>query len=135
MLVRWSPFNELMRFDRDISKIFGSQDFYPAVDVYEDKEKITVEAEVPGMKPEDVEITVDKTVLTIKGNQVVKDKTKKRDYWRVERSSGSFVRSFTLPSSVEAENIQASYDNGILIVHIPKKSEVVPRRIEIKSTG
>jgi len=135
MLVRWSPFNELMRFDRDISKIFGSQDFYPAVDVYEDKEKITVEAEVPGMKPEDVEITVDKTVLTIKGNQVVKDKTKKKDYWRVERSSGSFVRSFTLPSSVEAENIQASYDNGILIVHIPKKSEVVPRRIEIKSTG
>lgn len=135
MLVRWNPFDELTRFERNFGRLFESQSFSPAVDVYEDKEKITVEVEVPGMTTEDVEITVDKNVLTLKGERVIEQKAEGKSYWRTERAGGTFVRSFTLPSSIEAEKIQASYDKGVLSVHIPKKPEVVPRKIEIKSTG
>jgi HSP20 family protein len=135
MLAKWSPFDELTRFERKFDRLFAGHSFSPAVDVYEDKEKITVEAEVPGMEEKDVEITVDKNVLSIKGSRQLEKKADKKEYWRVERSSGSFVRSFTLPSSVETENIQASYNKGVLTIHIPKKPEVVPRKIEIKSTG
>jgi HSP20 family protein len=132
MLARWNPFDELVRFEKDF---FGGRNFSPAVDVYEDKEKITVEVEVPGMESKDVEITLDKNILTIKGERLIEKKAKEKDYWRTERSSGLFARSFTLPSSVESEKIQASYDKGVLTIHIPKKPEIVPRKIEIKSTG
>ena len=132
MLVKWNPFDELTKFERDFSKLFNYS-FSPAVDVYEDVEKISVEAEVPGMGPENIDITLDKNILTIKGQRTINNS--KRDYWRTERASGSFVRSFTLPSSIEPEKIQASYNNGILTIHIPKKPEVVPKKIEIKSTS
>lgn len=135
MLVKWNLFDGLTKFERDMGKVFGGYGFSPAIDVYEDNEKVTIEAEVPGIDPKDVEITLDKTVLSIKGKRLIEEKTSKIDYWRAERASGSFVRSFTLPSSVEAEKIQAFYDKGILTINIPKKSEVVPRKIEIKSTG
>ena len=132
MLVKWNPFYEFTRFEKDIEKVFNIHDFYPAVDVYEDIDKIIVEAEIPGIKPKDIEITLNKNVLTIGGKRIVEED--KRKYWRTERSAGSFIRSFTLPSLVEAEKIDASYNNGILKVCIPKKPEVVPRKIEIKST-
>jgi len=135
MLVRWNPFDELTKFEKDFGKFFSGQGFSPFIDVYEDKEKISVEAEVPGLGPEDVEITIDKSVLTIKGERTIKQKSNERNYWRAERSSGSFIRSFTLPSSIEPEKIQASYNKGVLLIHIPKKPEIVPRKIEIKSTG
>ena len=136
MLTKWKPFDELTKFDRDFSKLFyGVNNFAPAVDVYEDAEKITVEAELPGMGPEDVNITVDKNILTIQGERKVEKESKGKSYWRTERTNGSFMRSFTLPSSVESDNIQASYDKGVLAIHIPKRPEVVPRKIEIKSTG
>ena len=134
MLMRWNPFfNELTKFERDIDKIFNNQSFCPAVDIYEDQDKISVEIEVPGMKSEDVEITINKTTLTVKGKRIIENNTNKKDYWRVERSSGSFTRSFALPSSIETEKIKANYDKGILTIHVPKKPETVPRKIEIKS--
>jgi HSP20 family protein len=135
MLARWNPFNELVKFDRTFDDLFGSVSWKPAVDVFEDKEKITVEAEIPGMDPKDVDISIDKNVLIIKGEKVLEEEKKKKDYFRTERSVGSFVRSFTLPSSVDAEKISASYDKGILTVLVPKKPEKVPRRIEIKGAG
>lgn len=128
MLMKWNPFDELTRFDN----FFNQQSFYPAVDVYEDVEKITIEAEVPGMGPEDVDITLDKNTLTIKGQRVVKEK--KKEYLRAERLSGTFTRAFTLPSSIDPNQIEASYNNGILTILITKKPEVVPKRIKIKST-
>lgn len=132
MLVKWNPFDELIKFDRDFNKLFNYS-FSPAMDVYEDVEKISVEAEVPGMGPENIDITLDKNILTIKGQRTINNS--KREYLRAERTSGSFVRSFTLPSSIEPEKIQAAYNNGILTIHIPKKPEVVPKKIEIKSTS
>lgn len=134
MLVKWRPFDEITRFEREINKMF-SNTYGPAIDVCEDTEKVTIEAEVPGMGSENIDITVDKNIITIKGEKTKEEKTTKKEYWCLERSAGSFTRSFTLPSSVETEKIQAFYDRGILTIHVPKKPEVVPKKIEIKTTG
>jgi len=135
MLVKWSPFNELTRFERNMRSLFDFDvtNWRPAVDVYEDKEKITLEAELPGVKQEDVDITVDSGILTIKGEKKLIKENKNKEYFRVERSEGTFVRSFTLPSMVEVEKIEATHKDGILTINIPKKPEKIPKQIKIKS--
>lgn len=127
MLARWNPFDELVRFGCD----FHSRSLKPAVDIYEDKERIVMEAELPGVDPKDVDIEVDNSVLTLKGKVSERRSENGREYSRIERTAGAFLRSFVLPTTVEAGKISASYDKGVLVVTIPKKAEVVPRRIEI----
>jgi HSP20 family protein len=102
----------------------------PAVDVSEDKKNIMVEVEIPGMDTENVNVNIDGNILTIEGKKVLKEEERKKNYSRTERSVGSFMRSFTLPPSVNVEEISASYNKGILTILIPKKFEA--RRIEIK---
>ena len=136
MLVRWNPLNELFKIDRDLHDFFGDfaqgTAWRPIVDVYEDPEKVTVEAELPGVDPKNVEITIDKDRLTIKGSTTTSEKTeKKKDFLRAERTRGSFVRSFMLPQSVESEKILANFDKGVLTISIPKKPEEVPRKVDI----
>lgn len=130
---KWKIFQEVM-FDSLFERTLFSDNYsFPAAaDIYEDREKFTVEVEVPGIKEENIEITLDKNILTIKGTQ--EEEKANKEYWRVERSVGSFKRSFALPSLVDVENIQALYDKGILTIHFPKKPKTVPRKIEIKST-
>lgn len=137
MLVKWNPFGELTRFERNMRSLFDFDvnGWRPAIDVYEDKEKITLEAELPGVKQEDVDISIDNKVLTIKGEKKFDKKDKNKEYFRVERAEGTFVRSFTLPNDIVIDEIEAAYKNGILTVSIPKSPEKVPKKIKINSTA
>lgn len=136
MLIKWSPFAEMSRVERDMRKLFDFEDFTktywrPLVDVRENTKEFVANVEVPGIDPKDIKLTVDRETLTIEGEKKL-EKEEKGEYYRTERYYGSFVRSFSLPTSVDSEGISASYDKGVLKITIPKKKEAVPKQIEIK---
>lgn len=103
----------------------------PAVDIYETTEAYVVKAELPGIPKEDVHITVENNVLTLKGERRFEKDETKENYHRVERTYGAFARSFTLPTRVDHEGVQAKFDNGVLTISVPKAAEAKPKRIEI----
>jgi HSP20 family protein len=107
----------------------------PSVDIYENKDQIVLEAELPGMKPEDVNISIENNVLTIHGERKFEKKDDKDNFHRVERSYGSIARSFTLPPTVTSEAADAVFENGVLRLTLAKREEAKPRRIEIKAGG
>jgi HSP20 family protein len=110
---------------------FGSF-WSPAVDIREDKDAYLVEVELPGLTKDDVKITMENNILTIQGEKENEKEEKRGDYHRSERVYGSFQRSFTLPSSVKNDKIEAQYTNGILTVTLPKVEEAKPKAIEVK---
>jgi HSP20 family protein len=109
--------------------------FAPAVDIFEDSEAISVRAELPGMKPEDVQISVENNVLTLSGERKLERSEEREGYHRIESSYGVFSRSFVLPESLKADEVEADMNEGILTVRIPKKAEVAPKRIQVKGHG
>ena len=153
MLSVWDPFADLNRISREFERNFfaprvaskyGSADFAPQVDVYEDKDALVITAELPGLKREQVEISLDGDILTLRGERKLESRepakegeAKKegegRRFHRVERSYGSFVRSFQLPTNVEAEKAQAELADGVLTLRLPKKDVVKGRKIEVKA--
>jgi HSP20 family protein len=139
MLSVWDPFADLNRFQREFEKSFFQgrnrpADFAPMVDVHEDDEALVLRADLPGVKREDIEIQVDGNVLTLKGERKLESETEKRRYHRVERSYGSFVRQWQLPTNVDATKVDAEFDNGILTLKLPKKEEQKARKIEIRGS-
>jgi HSP20 family protein len=108
-------------------------DFAPAVDVHEDAEQLVLRAELPGVKREDIDIQLDANVLTLKGERKLEQETEGRRYHRIERSYGTFVRQFQLPTNVDGTKIDAQFADGILTLRIAKKAELKARRIEVKS--
>jgi HSP20 family protein len=146
-LMEWRPFREISRLRREMDRLwddyFGSgrrglqpmtTEFAPAVDVKETDTQVVVKAEVPGIEAKDINISVTGDVLTIKGEKKSEREEKEENYHVVERSYGSFSRSLGLPAAVDLDNIEASYDKGVLTVTCPKKEEVKPKAIEIKTT-
>lgn len=139
-LVRWNPVRELAsmevdRLNRMFSEFYGGFDraWVPAVDVYEnDDHEFVLKAELPAVKREDIAITYDNGVLTLKGERKSEVETSRDNYHRVERQHGSFMRSFTLPATVDAARIQASYKDGVLTIRVPQREEAKPKQIEIK---
>jgi HSP20 family protein len=105
--------------------------FTPAVDIYDDSEKIVVKLEIPGVKEEDVDIRVENQTLSVRGERKFEAEEKQENFQRVERHYGGFYRSFTLPTSVDSESIQASYNAGILKLELKKKASAQPRQIKI----
>jgi HSP20 family protein len=105
--------------------------WYPACDVFEDKDAIKIVAEVPGVTPEDVKISLENNVLTIRGEKKQQAEERTERVHRYERSYGAFERTFVLPSSVDSERIEASYQNGILTVSVPKAERARPREIPV----
>lgn len=103
----------------------------PAVDIYEQDGNIVLKAEVPGVDPKDVDILVENNVLTLRGERKFDQEVKKESYHRVERSYGTFTRSFTLPNVVDTDKIKAEHKEGVLRVTLPKKEEAKPRQISI----
>jgi HSP20 family protein len=103
----------------------------PAVDIYEQGGNIVLKAEVPGVDPKDVGILVENNVLTLQGERKFDEEVKKESYHRVERSYGTFTRSFTLPNVVDIDKIKAEHKDGVLRVTLPKKEEAKPRQIQI----
>ncbi len=140
-LIRWQPMRELEPFNSMVKKFLGDFDgfpsmevgnFVPSIDVSEDKDSVFVHVELPGMSKEEVKITVsDENVLTIRGEKKREKKTEKENYYRLERSFGEFVRSFTLPAEVNGEKITASFDKGILSITLPKLVPAKPKEREI----
>lgn len=144
MIRHSNPFTELQALQNQLSRLFDSgadrgQDdealmrgsWVPAVDVAEEGDELIVRAELPGMREEDIDIEFENGILTLKGERKFEDEKKDRNYHRIERAYGRFVRSFTLPRSIDPENIAATYDNGILELIIPKREEAKPRQIRI----
>ena len=146
-LVRWNPINhfgnDFINVHREFDRLFDqfrggvvdenhSSVFMPAVDIVERKEDYLVKLELPGVNKDDVKITIHNDVLTIQGEKKQEKETKEDNYQRIERAYGSFRRSFTLPSSVKNEKIDATYNDGILTVMLPKAEEAKPKEIEVK---
>jgi HSP20 family protein len=130
-------FKPLLNLDREISDIlddgsFGTSFWTPAVDVAENENEVQVKVELPGISKDDVKITMQENILTIRGEKKQENETKNSEYRRVERSYGSFQRSFTLPTSVKHDEIEASYKDGILTVTLPKAEEAKPKQIDVK---
>ncbi|MBX3250342.1 MAG: Hsp20/alpha crystallin family protein [Myxococcales bacterium] len=132
---RWDPFAEMNRLhDQLFSRVAREDAFRPAVDIHEDDEAFSVDVEVPGMSPDDIRVDVEKNLLTVSGERRLSREEQKDGYRRVERSYGSFTRSFTLPDTVDAESIEASTANGVLTLRLPKKPAPGARRIDVKSS-
>ncbi|MBV8545307.1 MAG: Hsp20/alpha crystallin family protein [Acidobacteria bacterium] len=137
---RWDPFEELSllrnRMDRLWSRLTADGEpalanWSPTCDVVETKDDIVIKAELPGIDEKDVDVELESGVLTIKGERNAEKETEENDYRRVERSYGSFLRSFTLPPNIEAEKISATFAKGLLEVRLPKKEGAKPRQIKV----
>ncbi len=104
----------------------------PVVDIREEEDKFVISADIPGVKPDDIDIQTENKVLTLKGERNIENKEEKEGYIRRERISGSFERSFRLPDVADLENIEAKYENGELHITVPKRKEAAARKIEVK---
>lgn len=136
MLVRWDPFEEMSRLSDQLFGARASSTKSPlrvAVDIREEPDAFYVDAEVPGVAAEDVRVEVEKNVLTISGERKTENEESEATYRRVERYYGSFSRSFTLPETVDAEQIHADLKNGVLTLRLPKKEAPKPRAIQVKA--
>jgi HSP20 family protein len=150
-LIRWSPTRDLaawpsdiVEMQREINKMFdnffrgerdesfASPSWVPAVDIAEHDDEYIVKVELPGVNKDDVKITLESNILTIRGEKKQEKETKKENLHRVERQYGAFQRSFTLPSTVKNDKIDASFRDGILHISMPKAEESKPKQIEVK---
>jgi HSP20 family protein len=104
----------------------------PACDIYETSNELVVKAELPEVKKENVQVTIENNILTLRGERKFEAETKKEDYHRVERSYGEFTRSFALPSFVDASKVNAEFKDGLLRVTMPKREETKPKQVEVK---
>jgi HSP20 family protein len=143
-LIRWDPYRELSSFADRFNRAFGSSlqgrerdeevgfgAWMPPVDIAEDKEKISLTAELPGFREDEVQIQMEGNLLTLRGERKFEQEKEGRNYHRIERSYGHFVRTFTLPNNVDRENIQARFSNGLLEVELPKREDAKPKQIKI----
>lgn len=135
ILTRWDPFSEIARLHGDLSRNWGTSQpaFQPAVDIYEEEDAIVLKAEVPGMTSDEIEVNVEKNVLSLSGERRLENEEKREGYHRVERSYGAFTRSFVLPENVDGENIDANLEGGVLTLRLPKKPQAERKRIEVRS--
>ena len=146
-MVRWRPLRDIVSIQDEMNQLFddlfgrtpkrwsafGPEEglWTPNVDVSETKDEIVVTAEMPGMKKEDIKLSVQDNVITLSGEKKSEEEKKDANFYRLERSFGSFCRSFTLPTPVEAEKIKASFKDGILKVTLPKSEQVKTKEIPI----
>ena len=146
-LVPWRPLREMEALERRFGDIFDwpampalwrhfsgrEGGWVPSIEVYEKEGGFVVKAELPGMKEEDIEVSVSDGTLTLKGERKAESEVKEEDYYCCERSYGSFLRSVALPSTVDAEKIGATYEDGVLEVSLPKVAEVKPKKVSVKT--
>ena len=150
-MVPWRPFTEMSRWEREMERMFG--DFFgrslrplwderrwparldisaPAVDLYEERDEIVAKAELPGMGKDDIEVNIDDHQLTIRGQKKKEEEVKEKDYYRSERSYGSFIRVLDLPSEVQVEKARAAFKNGVLEIRLPKTEQAKRKEIKVK---
>ncbi len=145
-ITRFDPFRDLVALQDRMNRMFdesyrartgGTEEDWslgawaPAVDIYEKDGVVTLKAELPGIDPKDVDVRVEKNVLTLRGVRKLDEEVKKEHYHRIERAYGSFSRSFTLPSVIDTEHIKAEYKDGVLRMTLPTREEAKPKQISI----
>jgi HSP20 family protein len=143
-ITRYDPFRDLRTLQDEVNRLFSTSfprgfgdegiargAWTPSVDIFENKDEIVLEAELPGMNREDFELTIENNVLTLRGERRFEKRDEADNYHRVERAYGAFSRSFTLPQTVSSEGATAEYRNGVLRVVLHKRAEVKARRIEV----
>lgn len=148
-IIRWDPFREVVTLQNRVNTLFRdfsegesaltTAGFIPAVDIYEDDKKVVLKLEVPGVEEKDLDVSVENHTLTVKGerkfeNEEPETGKKQQNFLRVERRYGSFFRAFTLPNTVDTENVTASYTAGILKLELTKKPEAQPRQIKVNGS-
>jgi HSP20 family protein len=148
-ITRWDPFHELEEVSNQLNRLFGRSamgraapeaardaltkfDWAPSVDIAETPEEFQVKAELPEVKKEDIKVAVENGLLRIEGERRQEKDEKTKKFHRVERSYGSFLRSFTLPDNVDASKVQAEFKDGVLNVHLPKAPASKPKTVEVK---
>lgn len=144
-LMKWDPLRDIETLHDRMNRVFNSAlmvrfpeeerelgAWTPAIDITENEDHYLVTADIPGVSKEDVKVDFHDGMLTVKGEKRSEEKEEKDNYLRVERSFGSFVRTFTLPETVEPDKIKATYKDGVLKLSIPKKADAKPKKIEIK---
>lgn len=127
-LVHFEPWTIVDRINK-----FSEPNWVPAVDVFEEKDRFVVRADVPGVNPKDIEVNMEKGVLSISGERSSEDRSNVDGVSRYERAAGRFLRRFTLPETADADAIKARSANGILEISIPKQAAVQPRRITVEA--
>jgi HSP20 family protein len=146
MLVRWNPFKEMEELHNRLSSVWGLPatrqtdgketmtvaEWSPLADITEDGKEYLIRAELPGLKKEDVKVTVESGVLTITGERKFEKEEKDRKYHRIERAYGSFVRSFSIPDDADGSKVQAEFKDGVLSVRLAKNEKAAPKTIEVK---
>jgi HSP20 family protein len=140
-IIRWDPFREVQSLQNRVNALFrdfndgdspvAAASFVPAVDIYEDEKKVVLKLEVPGIEEKDLDVRVENNTLTVKGERKFEGEEKEQNFHRIERRYGSFYRAFTLPATVDTENIGAGYNNGILKLELKKKPEAQPKQIKV----
>ncbi len=137
----WDPFDMLTDLQHDLNRVFdrslkwhdGRQDiFRPDIAVAEEKDRYLVEADIPGLKKENLNIAVEGNVLTIRGERTEKQETKGKGYFYSERSFGSFSRSLELPAGIDPNKVKAAYKDGVLEIEVPKSENAKPKQIEVE---
>jgi HSP20 family protein len=141
--LRSKPQNQLSRLNNEIndlfSRFFGDSDkpFYdntlwPAIDIHQDENNVTINAEVPGCEPDDIDISISDNTLTITGEKKLESEKKEKGYYHLERTYGNFRRELTLPSDIDTEKIDASCKNGVLSITLPKTEKAKPLKVKVK---
>ena len=141
-LTRFEPFRGVTTLQDQINRLFNEAfdrtsdeanltTWAPAVDIYETEHELVVKADIPEIKPEELDIRVENNILTIRGERKFEKKVSENNYLRVERSYGSFSRTFSLANTVNADAIKADYKNGVLTLSIPKREEAKPKQIKV----
>jgi HSP20 family protein len=143
ILTRWDPFREFNTLQDRMNRLFhdsfgeGREEaltttaFVPPVDVYEDEHNVTLKIEVPGIEEKDIDVRIENNTMTVHGERKFEKDEKEENYRRVERQYGSFTRTFTLPNTVDTENVSANYDKGVLKIELAKKAEAKPKQIKV----
>jgi HSP20 family protein len=146
-ITRWDPFRNISTLQEQVNRLFensvqnGRSDnsalttWAPAVDIYETENELVLKADIPDMNENDLDIRVENSMLTIRGERKFEQKVKEDNYLRIERTYGSFTRSFGLPNTVNTETIKAAYKNGVLTVELPKRAESKPKQVKVNVTN
>jgi HSP20 family protein len=141
----WDPFGDLTGLQYEMNRLFNASlgrsprkgqeitesAWAPAVDVYNNKDNLVIKADLPGMTQKEIDVSVEDGVLKIRGEKKKEEEVKENNYYRFERAYGSFERSFSLPTNVDATKIKAAYKDGVLQLTLPKKEETKPKQIKV----
>lgn len=146
-LVRWDPFRDLVSIQDELSRLFGrtfggaesirptaAGVWMPSMDVFETEDKIVAKLELPGIDSDEVDVSVEDSTLTVSGSREFSDEVNEENYHRVERRYGSFTRAITLPQTADTEQVNATFDKGVLTIEIGKAERAKPKKIQVKAS-